>query len=251
MTKRWIAGIGVVGILGWLCQYFAFIGSPPEKSMGNLIRILYFHASSAWIAFLSFGVAAFFALCYLIRRRPILDQISSSSAEIGVMYTTVTLITGSLWAKPIWNAWWTWDPRLTTTLILWFLYVGYLLLRGSIEGLERRAVVSGVYAIIAVADVPVIHFAVEWWNSIHPQVIDETGINMPGSMLFALMFAFVAFFAIYVLLLAVRTRQEAQRQRLYRLRREIQEVRGRAADKLQPDISAHPQLQMSVPKGSK
>lgn len=228
MTKRWMVGIAIVAVMGFLCQYFALLWSPPEKSMGNLIRILYFHAGSAWIAFLSFGVAAFFALVYLIRRRPILDSVSFASAEIGVLFTTFTLISGSMWAKPIWNTWWTWDPRLTTTLILWFLYVGYLLLRGTIEGAERRARISGIYAIIAVADIPVIHFAVEWWNSIHPQVIDDTGVNMPGSMLFTLLFAFVAFFAIYVLLLAIRTRQEVQRQRLFRIRQSIQDIRARA-----------------------
>lgn len=222
-------GVAVVALFGFLCQYFALISSPPEKNMRNLIRILYFHVGSAWIAFLSFGVAAFFALVYLVTRRLMFDRISLASAEIGVVYTSFTLITGSLWGKPIWNTWWTWDPRLTTTLILWFLYVGYLLLRGSIEGLERRARISGVYAIVAVADVPIIHYAVTWWNSIHPQVIGSTGVNMPGSMLFSLMFAFVAFFAIYLLLMFVRTRQETQRQRIYRLRQQMQDVRARRA----------------------
>lgn len=229
MQKRYAWGIGVVALAGLLCQYFALIWSPPEVKMGNLVRIMYFHVGSAWIAFLSFGVAAFFALLYLVLRRLSLDRISHASAEIGVVYTTFTLITGSLWAKPIWNTWWTWDPRLTTTLILWFLYVAYLMLRGTIEGVERRARISGIYAIIAVADVPIIHFAVEWWRSIHPQVIDDTGVNMPGSMLFTLMFAFVAFLAIYLLLLVIRTKQEAQKQRIFQLRQMIMERRGRHA----------------------
>ncbi|KPV42072.1 hypothetical protein AN477_19955 [Alicyclobacillus ferrooxydans] len=219
-----------VAVLGFLCQYFALIWSPPEKTMGNLVRIMYFHVGSAWIAFLAFFVTALFAVIYLIRRNLLFDRIAVASAEIGVVFTSFTLITGSLWAKPIWNTWWTWDPRLTTTLILWFLYVGYLLLRGTIEGLERRARISGIFGIVAFADVPVIHFAVEWWRSIHPQVIDETGFNMPGTMIFTLMFAFAVFFVIYLLLLVLRTRQETQKQRMFLIRQGLQELRAKAFD---------------------
>jgi heme exporter protein C len=230
MRKSSLLTVLAVIVIGLLCQYFALIWSPPEQTMGQLVRIMYFHVGSAWIAFLAFGVTALFALIYLIRRKLVFDRIAVASAEIGVVYTTFTLVTGSLWAKPIWNTWWTWDPRLTTTLILWFLYVAYLLLRGTIEGIERRARVSGVFGIIAFADVPVIHFAVEWWRSIHPQVIDDTGINMPPSMVFTLMFAFGAFFVIYLLLLVLRTRQEAQRQRLFFIRQGVQELRAKAFD---------------------
>lgn len=228
MRKSSLLAVLAVAVIGLLCQYFALIWSPPEKTMGQLIRIMYFHVGSAWIAFLAFGVTALFAILYLIRRKLMLDRIAVASAEIGVVYTTFTLVTGSLWAKPIWNTWWTWDPRLTTTLILWFLYVAYLLLRGTIEGIERRARVSGVFGIIAFADVPVIHFAVEWWRSIHPQVIDKTGVNMPGSMLFTLMFALGAFLVIYLLLLVLRTTQEAQKQRLFLVRQGLQELRAKA-----------------------
>ena len=228
MRKSSLIAVLAVAVIGLFCQYFALIWSPPEKTMGQLIRIMYFHVGSAWIAFLAFGVTALFALLYLIRRKLVLDRIAVASAEIGVVYTTFTLVTGSLWAKPIWNTWWTWDPRLTTTLILWFLYVAYLLLRGTVEGIERRARVSGIFGIIAFADVPVIHFAVEWWRSIHPQVIDDTGVNMPGSMLFTLMFALGAFFVIYLLLLVLRTIQEAQKQRLFLIRQGLQELRAKA-----------------------
>ncbi|WP_054970952.1 cytochrome c biogenesis protein CcsA [Alicyclobacillus ferrooxydans] len=230
MGKSSWFGVIAVAVLGFLCQYFALIWSPPEKTMGNLVRIMYFHVGSAWIAFLAFFVTALFAVIYLIRRNLLFDRIAVASAEIGVVFTSFTLITGSLWAKPIWNTWWTWDPRLTTTLILWFLYVGYLLLRGTIEGLERRARISGIFGIVAFADVPVIHFAVEWWRSIHPQVIDETGFNMPGTMIFTLMFAFAVFFVIYLLLLVLRTRQETQKQRMFLIRQGLQELRAKAFD---------------------
>ncbi|MCF8563401.1 cytochrome c biogenesis protein CcsA [Alicyclobacillus tolerans] len=224
-SALWLAvGLGVVAMVN---IYLALIWSPPEAQMGNLIRIMYFHVASAWIAFLAFFISFVFAILYLLRRKLVFDRITVSSAEIGLVYTTLTLITGSLWAKPIWNTWWTWDPRLTTTLILWFLYVGYLLLRGTLDGIERRARISSVYAIIAFVDVPIIHFAVEWWRSIHPQVIDDTGVNMPGSMFFTLMFGFFTFLWLYLILLYTRTRQESMRMRLYQSRERLRALRAR------------------------
>lgn len=226
MKRTVFFGTILLGVLGVLNLYFALIWSPPERQMGDLVRILYFHVGSAWVAFLAFFITFVFSVLYLFRRNLFFDRIAVSSAEIGVVYTTFTLITGSLWARPIWNTWWTWDPLLTTTLILWFLYVGYLLLRGTITGLERRARVSSVYGIIAFVDVPIIHFAVEWWRSIHPLVIDQTGFNMPGSMVFTLLFSVLTFFLLYVVILYIRTRQESQRIRLYTLRERVREVRA-------------------------
>ncbi|WDM03088.1 cytochrome c biogenesis protein CcsA [Alicyclobacillus cycloheptanicus] len=208
--------------------------------MGNLVRIMYFHVSSAWIAFLAIGVTFVCTVLYLFTRNLRFDRIAVSSAELGLFYTSITLVTGSLWARPIWNTWWTWDPRLTTTLILWFLYLGYLLLRGTMEGVERRARISGIYAIIASIDVPIIHMSVTWWRSIHPNVINESGFNMPGPMVVALMFGFFTFFCIYVLLLVLRVRLESQRARLYALREQVRDIRAQevpGAVSLQPGKS--------------
>ncbi|MCL6445015.1 MAG: cytochrome c biogenesis protein CcsA [Alicyclobacillus sp.] len=226
MSKRDLTIVCGLCILVLADLTLAFLWSPPEQSMGNLVRVLYFHVSCAWIAFLSFFITAFFAFLYLLRRRMWMDAVSVSSAEIGVVYTSVTLITGSLWARPIWNTWWTWDPRLTTTLLLWFLYVAYLLLRGTMAGLERRARISGIFAIIAFLDVPIIHESVSWWRSIHPMAIDETGFHMPGSMVLTLMFSFVTFMALYALLLMLRTRQWSQRMRLYQARERLRAIRA-------------------------
>ncbi|OFW75701.1 MAG: cytochrome C assembly protein [Alicyclobacillus sp. RIFOXYA1_FULL_53_8] len=225
MKKVAYFGTAVLGVFGLLDIYFALLWSPPERSMGNLIRILYFHVGSAWIAFLAFFVTFVCSILYLLRRNLLFDRIAVSSTEIGVVFTTLTLITGSLWARPMWNTWWTWDPLLTTTLILWFLYVGYLLLRGTMAGMERRARISSVFGILAFVDVPVIHFAVEWWRSIHPLVIDDTGINMPGAMLFTLMFGVFTFFLLYLVLLYIRSRQETQKIQLYKLRERVREIR--------------------------
>lgn len=212
-----------VGLLVLVFLYLAFIWSPQEETMGNLVRIMYFHVGTAWVAMIAFFVTFLFGCLYLLRRKQMLDQISAVSAEIGVIYTTLTLVTGVLWAKSIWNAWWTWDPRLTTTLILWFLYVGYLLLRGTVDGYERCARISAIYAIIAFVDVPIIHMSVTWWRSIHPQVIDETGFHMPMSMVGTLMFGLLAFLGVYFVLLFVRYRQEAQRFRIQMVRQSMRE----------------------------
>jgi heme exporter protein C len=220
----WLAGS--VGVLVWVNLYLALVWSPPEKQMGNLVRIMYFHVSCAWIAFLAFFVTFLCAIVFLVTRNLRFDRVAVSSAEIGVFFTTLTLITGSLWAKPIWNTWWTWDPRLTTTLILWFLYVAYLLLRGTIQGVVRRARVTGIFAIIAFADVPIIHLSVTLWRSIHPSVITQTGFNMPGSMVFTLMFGFGVFFLIYLLLLILRVRLETFRTEILSLRIRLQSQRS-------------------------
>ncbi|WP_233095780.1 cytochrome c biogenesis protein CcsA [Alicyclobacillus sp. SO9] len=219
--------IGLTAVMGWVNLYLALIWSPPEAQMGNLVRIMYFHVSSAWIAFLAFFVTLVFSIAYLVSRKLRYDRISVSSAEIGVVFTTITLITGSLWAKPIWNTWWTWDPRLTTTLILWFLYIAYLLLRGTITGAVRRARISAVFGIIAFADVPIIHLSVTLWRSIHPQVITAQGFNMPPSMVLTLLFGFITFLLIYIVLLMLRVRLETSRTRLVQLQIKMQSLRAR------------------------
>lgn len=228
-SKRlWTAILIVFCIIGFVNLYLALIWSPPEAQMGNLVRIMYFHVSSAWIAFLAFGVTFAAAVLSLVRKRSRLfwDRYAVSSAEIGVLFTSLTLISGSLWAKPIWNTWWTWDPRLTTTLILWFLYIGYLLLRGTIDGVELRARASAIYAIIAFVDVPIIAESVTWWRSIHPTVVDSTGFHMPGTMVVALMFGFFTFFCIYLVLLQLRVQYELGKSQLAVIRQQYADVRA-------------------------
>jgi heme exporter protein C len=227
MRKSVLVTLVVLGILGLVDLYLAFSWSPPEKAMGDLVRIMYFHVSSAWIAFFSFFVTFVFAILYLIRRKQLLDSISVCSAEIGIVFTTLTLFSGSIWGKAVWQTWWTWDPRLTTTLILWFLFVGYMLLRGTIAGLERRARIGAIYAIIAFGDVPIIHMSVTWWRSIHPTVIDNTGFHMPGKMVLTLMFGFVVFLLLYFVLLYLRVRVESQKIALLKVRESLRRLRAR------------------------
>ncbi|GGI95709.1 hypothetical protein GCM10010885_01730 [Alicyclobacillus cellulosilyticus] len=212
-----LAAAGALAAVVWADLYLALIASPPEENMGDLVRIMYFHVPCAWVALFAFFVSFIAAGMYLWRRNTGWDSLAVSSAEIGLCFTTLALITGALWARPVWGAWWTWDPRLTTTLILWFLYAGYFLLRGSLDGRERRARVSAVYGVIAFLDVPVVHMSVTWWRSIHPAVVSSQGIHMPPGMADALWMGLCTWMAVYALLLTVRYRMERQRERVERL----------------------------------
>ncbi len=223
--KKWQwALVSLVGVGMIVSQYLDFIASPPEAQMGNVVRIMYFHVASAVVAFTAFGVTALFGIIFLIRKKWLWDQIARGSAEIGLVYTTFVLISGSIWGDAVWNTWWTWDPTLTTTLILWFLYLAYPLLRASITDRERAAKVASVFGFIAVIDVPLIHQSVTWWRGIHPNVITAQGFNMPPSMVVALLFSFVVFLGLYAVLLWINTQLVRDRDTLNDLREQARSV---------------------------
>lgn len=201
--------------------YLDFIGSPPEAKMGNVVRIMYFHIASAVDAFVGFGVCAFFALLYLLTRKLRFERLAAASAAVGLVFTTLVLISGSIWGAAVWNTWWAWDPTLTTTLILWFLYIGYLLLRSSIADRRRSAMVSSIYGIVAAADVPLINESVTWWHGLHPTVITAAGFNMPPSMVTTLLVSFVVFLGIYVLFFWMAAALTEDRARILELRERL------------------------------
>ncbi len=152
----------------------ALLLAPTERAMGEVQRIFYFHLGSAAAAFVSFTCVLAASIGFLLRRDPFWDHLAPAAAEVGVLFTTFVLVTGPLWARPVWGRWWVWDPRLTTTLILWFLYVGYFVLRRTVPG-YRGSMASAVYAILAWVDLPVVYFSVRWWRGIHPQVLQGGG----------------------------------------------------------------------------
>ncbi len=202
-------------VLGWLTLvlvalhvYFVFYYAPTEKYMGDVQRLMYYHVATAWNAYLAFGLALVFSILYLWRRDERFDRWAVSAVEVGVLFTTLVLITGPLWARPVWNAWWKWDdPRLTSTLILWLIYVAYLILRASIEG-PRGKRIAAVFAIIGFVDVPIVHFSVQWWSSFHPQVISSQGVNMTSEMVVTLAYTTLAFMALFFYLLLLRVNVE-------------------------------------------
>ena len=167
-TNRSSIFAGVSALLIPVAIGMVFFYAPLEKTMGSVQKIFYFHLPLAFSAFLSFFVAFIAGIMYLRTRRQIWDARLAASVEIGVVLTTLVLITGSLWGKPIWNTYWTWDPRLTTSLILWFIYASCLILRSAVEEEGKRATYSAVMAIVGFVDVPIVFFSARLWRSIHP-----------------------------------------------------------------------------------
>lgn len=154
-----------------LVLYLIFFWVPTERNLGISQRIFYYHVPMAWVGFLAFFFVLIGSVGYLWKRSEIWDRLAHSSAEIGVLFTTLMLATGVLWAKPVWGVWWTWDPRLTTSLILWLIYVAYLMLRAYAPAGEQRARFASVLGIVGFIDVPIVYLSIVWWRTVHPQVL--------------------------------------------------------------------------------
>lgn len=219
--------LGLAALAGVaVALYMIFVYAPEERTMGAVQRIFYLHVGLAWNAYLSFLIVTCASIAYLRGRRWQWDAIAHSAAEIGVLFTTLTLITGTLWARPVWNVWWTWDPRLTTTLMLWFMYVAYLLVRAAAEGEDRRARVSAVFSLLAFLNVPLVHFSARWWRGLHPIIVDFQGgrpqLNMDPAMAVALWVTVAAVTLVNAYLLAQRVDMEYLRVRVMRRKAELQ-----------------------------
>ncbi|MBI5652509.1 MAG: cytochrome c biogenesis protein CcsA [Chloroflexi bacterium] len=211
----WIArGFGIAALLNIaVALYMALWYAPTEKTMGHAQRIFYFHVPSAWIAFFAFFIVFIASVLFLWRRERKWDALALSAAEIGVIFTTLVLLTGPMWAKVAWGAFWVWDARLTTTLILWMIYVGYLMLRGTADS-ERRSRFSAVLAIVGFLDVPIIYFSVQLWRTQHPELlVTQSGGLMPA-MTQTLMTALLSFTLLFVFLLIQRVRLEQARDQV-------------------------------------
>jgi heme exporter protein C len=177
MAKRLIFGAIAVAMVS-LGAYAAFYVAPDERTMGVIQRIFYFHAATAWAGETTFSVCFLANLLYVWKRQPKYDWLGVTCAEVGAACITVVLITGPIWAKPVWGIWWTWDARLTSTFVLWLLYISYLLLRTLIEESDRRALLSALFGIFAFIDVPIVFGAIRWWRTQHPAPVIMGG---PGS----------------------------------------------------------------------
>jgi heme exporter protein C len=179
---------------------------PTDVVQGTVQRIMYAHVPSAWLAYLAFIVTLVGSIAYLTTRRLRWDRLAGSSAELGVVFTGLALASGSIWGKPTWGVWWTWDARLVLTAAMFFVYLGYLALRRAIDDPERRARRSALFGIVAVVQIPLVHFSVVWWRGLHqpPTVIRPDGPQMDAPLLGALLMAVVAFTVVYVALLRRR-----------------------------------------------
>ena len=189
-----------------LAMFIAFVlisvYAPEEKSMGVIQKIFYLHVPLAWVTVLAFLVIFVCSILYLAKGNVLYDNIARSSAKIGFIFNSLMLITGSIWAKAVWGVWWTWDPRLTTSLILWFIYICYLLVRNSNYEEERGAKFASVIGIIGFADIPVIALSTTLWQTLHPsEMIFQGGLTVP--MLLTLIICVIAFTLFYVRLMTI------------------------------------------------
>jgi heme exporter protein C len=212
----WLIGLTALSIVVSVCLVFVYV--PTERVMGPVQRIFYYHVPSAWVGFLAFFVACLAGGAYLARREIRWDMLQAASDEIGVLFSTIALVSGSLWARPIWNTWWTWDPRLTTTLVMWLYYVVTLMLRGTVESEERRARFHAVLNIVGFINVPLVFLAIRLWRSIHPVLFTSEGFALEPSMLLTLGVCLLAFTLLYACLLALRVRAQGLEHRLLELR---------------------------------
>lgn len=197
-----------------------FCWAPTEVTMGDIQRIFYFHVSSAWNGFLAFFIVFISSILFLIRRKNIFDHIALASAEIGTLFTTFVLITGPLWAKPVWGIWWTWDARLTTTFLLWLIYGVYLLTRRLIVSVEKKRLISAVLGIIGFVDVPINYLSIRWWRTQHPSPVlggnESSGLD--PVMLKVLLMTSVSFMLLYFVLIQLRVNS-------LRLEEEMEKIR--------------------------
>ena len=190
--------------------------------MGVVQKIFYFHLGLAAAAFLSFFVACVAGILYLVRRQRVRDEQCAAAVEVGVLFTTLVLLTGSIWGRPIWNTWWTWDPRLTTSLILWFIFAACLILRGAVEQEEKRAVFCAVMAIVGFLDVPVVFLSARRWRSIHPTVIRSEGIALEPAMIVTLAVSLFAMLILWAALFRLRCSIQLQENILLDLQKQLQ-----------------------------
>jgi len=199
--------LGIATLIAFtVLLYMALVFAPEDAAQGPAQRIFYIHVPSAWIGFLGFFVVFVASIAFLATRKRRWDDIASASASIGVVFTTGVLITGPLWGRPVWGVYWTWDPRLTSFLMLWLIYVSYLVLRGYVPEPERRARYSAVLGIVGFLDVPIVYLSVRWWRSEHPlQLVFQRG-GLPSQMLLSLFVGLAAFTLLYAYLMSVKLR---------------------------------------------
>jgi heme exporter protein C len=191
-ARSW-TGPAALGSLAVLAAA-ALVYAPGDVHQGPAQRIFYIHVPAAFVAFAAFTVVFGASIAVLVKRSQRWDQVAVASAEVGVVFMTVVMITGPLWGRPVWGVYWSWDPRLTSSFVLWLIFVSYLALRGYVAEPERRARYAAVLGIVGFLDVPLVYFSVRWWRALHPEhvVVTSGGPQMPGQMVLVLLVGIVA-----------------------------------------------------------
>jgi heme exporter protein C len=223
-----LSGATIIGFA--VTFYLVFVSTPMDRGLGFTQKIFYVHVPCAWVAYLAFVIAGIGGIVYLLRRDDRWDFLAHASMEVGFVFTTLVIVTGPLWAKPTWGAYWVWDARLTTTLVLWMIQVGYLVLRSFMTQRDKAARSSAVLAIFGLVDIPVIHYSVRLWRGLHPDPVVMSsrgfGAGLPPEFLTALFVSLATFTLLFVLLVVVRYRIEATRADVASLHFRLNHVGG-------------------------
>ncbi len=219
-----ILGAAILFVLIAFTAYLAFHYAPVEKSMGIIQKIFYLHLPSAFSSFIALGICFYANLMYVFKRQPKWDWLGVSAAEVGLAFISVVLVTGPIWAHPVWGIWWTWSPRLTLTFVLGLLYVSYLLLRSMLEEPDKRALFSALFGIFAFLDVPLVYFSIRWWRDQHPTpvIMGGPGSGLDPRMRVSYLLVWAAFTGLLILLLNARYKLEAMRASVEELQREAE-----------------------------
>jgi heme exporter protein C len=226
LPNWWFALVAVTFAALMYGLYHALILAPTERTMGTVQRIFYYHVSSAWTAMVAYFINFVGSIAYLKTRRDRWDALAASAAEVGLVFGTVNLITGPIWAKPVWGIWWTWDARLTSTFVMWLLYVSYLLLRQFAADRPNQRVLAAAYGIFAFVDVPLVYLSIRFWRTQHPGPVigggERSGID--PQMFLALHVCFGAFVLLFAVLCYWRYRLECRRAELAEMRARVRQL---------------------------
>jgi len=196
--------LGIAIAVSVVASYAAIVWAPSEATMGDLYRIVYVHVASAWICYVAFSLSLIASMAFLAKRKHAYDRTAEIAAILGLVYGAVALISGSIWAKAMWGAYWNWDPRETTTLILWIAYMGYVSIKHSIGNIEKRAVIGAVYNILAFSTVPLSYLSILLLPTLHPQILSSSGVTLTTPMIATLLVNLLAasIFFLYLMITA-------------------------------------------------
>ena len=208
--------------------YFGLFDSPKDYQQGDAVRIMYVHVPSAWLASFLYFILAISCVFYLVWKHPLADLVSSSIAPIGALFSALTLVTGSLWGKPMWGTWWVWDARLTSMLVLFFFYLGYILLSNAFERKIDGSKTASVLAIVGLINLPIVKFSVDWWHTLHQpaSIIKIGGPSIDDKMLLPLILMIFAlsFFSLYMIILNVKTKLIEKKCEALLLKSNLEEI---------------------------
>ena len=220
----WLGGL--TAILFGVGLYQALIISPADYQQGETVRIMYVHVPAAWAALAGYASLAIASFTFLVWRHPLADLAARAASPIGAGFTAIALVTGALWGQPMWGTWWVWDARLTSVLILFFLYLGHMALVNAFDDSDRGGRAGAVLALVGVVNLPIIKFSVDWWNTLHQpaSVLRMGGPKIAGEMMTPLMVMACAYFALFGVLMILRIRSLLAARRLRQLRLAVQEI---------------------------